>query len=140
MEQQGLAKSGRFRNLIVLVLLLITTSCIGIRMDSDIDLGGGYYYVQDYPQCICRYPKQGKVVLPVDYEEEIVVRVQYDNSMIIAVCSPFFYSKDSTVYKIEKQTGNIMPVRDIMPDTGNEGYKEIKNRRRYNRHAPCTTP
>lgn len=136
MEQQRLTKSGRFRSIIALVLLFIATSCIGIRMGSEINLGGGYYYVQDYPQCICHNSKPGKVVLPIDYAEEIVVRVQYNDSVIIAVCSPDYYSKDSTMYKIEKRTGSIVTAKDIMSDSGNEGFKEIKNSRRYNRRTP----
>jgi len=111
-----------------------------IRIDDSLDLGGGYYYVQDYPQCICRYPKPGKIVLPIGDKEEIVVRVQYNDSVIIAVCSPYYYSKDSTVYKIEKRTGNIVPVKEVMSNLEKEGLKEIKNRRRYNKQAPCTTP
>lgn len=104
-----------------------------IRIDDSINLGGGYYYVQDYPQCICCYPKPGKVVLPIGDAEEIVVKVQYNDSVIIAVCSPYYYSRDTAVYKIEKRTGSIVPVRDIMSNPENEGFKEIKNRRRYNK-------
>lgn len=131
MEQQRLTKNGRFSNLIILSLLIITTSCIGIRMDSDIDLGGGYYYGQDYPQCICRYPKPGKVVLPIGDKEEIVVRVKYNDSIIIAVCSPNYYSTDSTIYKIEKGTGEILPVKSVMINSEEGDFKEIKNYRRY---------
>lgn len=111
-----------------------------IRIDDSLDLGEGYFYVQDYPQCICRYPKPGKIVLPIGEKEEIVVRVQYNDSVIIAVCSPYYYSKDSTVFRIEKRTGNILTVKDIMVDTGNLHFQEIKNPRRYNRQAPCATP
>ncbi len=110
-----------------------------IRMDDSVDLGSGYYYVQDYPQCICRYPKPGKVVLPICDKEEIVVRVQYNDSVIIAVCSPYYYSHDSTVYRIEKRTGNILSV-NVMIDSENNSFKEIKNRRRYKELVPCTTP
>ena len=46
MEQQSLIKYNHFNILFILTLLLITTSCIGIRMDSDINLGDGYYYVR----------------------------------------------------------------------------------------------
>jgi len=133
MEQQRSTKDGHFKHLTILVstLLFITTSCIGIRMNSDIDLGGGYYYVQDYPQCICQYPKPGKVVLPIGDKEEIVVKVQYNESIIIAVCSPYYYSTDSTVYKIEKRTGEITYIENDMTEIEKDDYKEIKNHRRY---------
>lgn len=131
MEQQRLIKSGRFNNLITLSLLIITASCIGIQMDSDIDLGGGYYYGQDYPQCICHYPKPGKVVLPIGNKEEIVVRVKYNDSIIIAVCSPYYYSSDSTIYKIEKKTGRISFVNNTIINSEEGNYKEVKNYRRY---------
>ena len=131
MEQQRLIKYGHFNILIVLTLLLISTSCIGIIMDSDINLGDGYYYVQDYPQCICRYPKPGKVVLPIGDKEEVVVRVQYNDSIIIAVCSSYYYSLDSTIYKIEKKTGEISSIKNVISDLNKNNYKEILNHHRY---------
>lgn len=124
---------------LVLIMLWIVFP-VFIRIDDSLDLGGGYYYVQDSPQCICRYPKPGKIVLPVGDKEEIVVRVQYNDSVIIAVCVPSYHSRYSTVYKIEKRTGSIVPVKEIISNPENEGFKEIKNRRRYNKQAPCTTP
>ncbi|MBR4452878.1 MAG: hypothetical protein IKS33_01310 [Bacteroidales bacterium] len=131
MEQQSLIKYNHFNILFILTLLLITTSCIGIRMDSDINLGDGYYYVQDYPQCICRYPKPGKVVLPIGDKKEIVVRVQYNDSIIIAVCSSFYYSLDSTIYQIEKKTGEISSIKNVISNSKKNDYKEILNHRRY---------
>ena len=131
MEQQSLIKYNHFNILFILTLLLRTTSCIGIRMDSDINLGDGYYYVQDYPQCICRYPKPGKVVLPIGDKKEIVVRVQYNDSIIIAVCSSFYYSLDSTIYQIEKKTGEISSIKNVISNSKKNDYKEILNHRRY---------
>ncbi len=131
MEQQRLIKSGHFNILITLTILLIINSCIGIRMDSEIDLGNNYYYVQDYPQCICHYPKPGKVILPIGDKKEIVVRVQYNDSVIIAICTPHYSSSDSTIYKIEKNTGKILRINDVNTDSEKNNYKEIKNSRRY---------
>ena len=59
MERKGLIKSGRFDLFISILILLLISSCVYIRVSDDIDLGEGYYYVQDYPQCICKEPKPG---------------------------------------------------------------------------------
>ena len=104
-------------------------------MDSDIDLGGGYYYVQDYPQCICHYPKPGKVILPIGECDDIVVRVQYNDSIIIATSTPSYYAPDSTVYEIRKETNSIRIISDGFPNTDKKVFKEIKNSKRY-----CSPP
>lgn len=131
MERQGLIKIGRFNLFISLLILLLISSCVYIRISDDIDLGEGYYYVQDYPQCICKGPKPGLIVIPVGDKEEIVVRVQYNDSVIIATCSSYYYTLDSTVYKIEKRTGKVIPVASEAIDSEIDTYKEIKNHYRY---------
>ena len=123
-------------NIIVQIVVLLTTlfipsSCIGIRMDSEIDLGGGYYYVQDYPQCICRYPKPGNVVLPIGDSNNIVVRVRYNDSVIIATCSSSFHALDSIVYEIEKSTNSISIINDEMQIVGKNVFNEVRNHHRY---------
>lgn len=120
----------------VVLLLLIAFIIIPVfsRVDDSIDLGGGFYYVQDYPQCICRSPKPGKVILPIGEKEEIVVRVWYNDSIIIAICAPSYYSTDSTMYLIQKKTGNILFFETTDTIIDNTYYKEIKASRRYDKN------
>ena len=122
--------------LAVVLLVLITIILLPVfsRVDDSVDLGGGFYYVQDYPQCICRSPKPGKVILPKGEKEEIVVRVQYNDSIIIAICSPSYYSTDSTMYLIQKKTGNILSIETNDTIIDNTYYKEIKATRRYDKN------
>ena len=130
MEQRNLIKSGRIS--LVTALLLSMTSCIGIRMGSEIDLGGNYFYAQDYPQCVCQYPRRN-IVLPIGELDEIVIRVRYNDSIIVATCSPGYHSRDTTVYIINKQTGNIQLQEEPISDT----FKyddDIRNRYWYSRH------
>ena len=120
----------------VVMLLLIAFMIIPVfsRVDDSVDLGGGFYYVRDYPQCICCSPKPGKVMLPIGEKEEIVVRVQYNDSIIIATCSPSYYSTDSTIYLIKKKTGIILSIEKTDTIIDNTNYKEIKATRRYDKN------
>ena len=132
MEQQRLINRGRINNLITATLLLITTSCIGIRKGSEVDLGGDYYYVQDYPQCICLYSDPGKVILPIGDCQDIVVRVQYNDSIIVATCSPGYHSRESTIYVIDKKTG-IVRLIENQSIVHCQFDAEVKNRYWYSR-------
>lgn len=117
--------------LTIVLLLFWIVFPVFIRIDDSIDLGNGYYYVQDYPQCICRFPKPGKVIIPMGDKEEIVVRVLYNDSIIIAVCSPYYYSQDSTIFEIATKTGEVSLVKHAMIDSVYDDFKEIRNLRRY---------
>lgn len=130
MEQRSLIKRGRIS--LVAALLLSMTSCIGIRMGSEIDLGGNYFYGQDYPQCICQYPRRN-IVLPIGELDEIVIRVRYNDTIIVATCSPGYHSNDTTVYTINKRTGNIMLLKEPTSDTF-KCDNEIRNRYWYSKH------
>lgn len=129
MEQRILNRNDRFS--LILMLLLLMTSCIGIRMGSDVDLGNGFFYVQDYPQCICRYPDR-KIVLPAGECNDIVIRVQYNDSIILATCTPGYHSRDTTVYTISKSTGNIQLCKEPIPDTCKYD-NEVRNRYWYSK-------
>ena len=129
MEQRRLIRNGH--SSLMAMLLLSMTSCIGIRMDSDINLGGGFFYVQDYPQCICQSPNR-KIVLPIGECEDIVIRVRYNDSVIVATCTPGYHSRDTTVYTINKLTGNIQLKEDSVTDTCKYD-DDIKNRHWYSK-------
>ena len=137
MEQEQLKNNTTFIKvaLFILVSSLLYSSC---SFDDDIDLGGGYFYVQDAPQCIiCRYPKS-KIVVPMGDCEEMVVRVQYNDSYIIATCAKTYYENDSTIYIIDKATKEIQVVSDsglhqinINNNYSKGNYKDVKNYHRY---------
>lgn len=129
MEQRRLIRNGRFS--LIAILLISMTSCIGIRMGSDVDLGNGFFYVQDYPQCICQYPNR-KIVLPIRECDDIVVRVQYNDSVIVATCTPGYHSRDTTIYSINKLTGNIQLNKEPIVDTCKYD-KEVRNRYWYSK-------
>lgn len=129
MEQQRLKRTGRFS--LIFMLLLLMTSCIGIRMSSDVDLGDGFIYVQDYPQCICLNPNR-EIVLPAGECGDIVIRVRYNDSIIVATCTPGYYSRDTTVYIINKNTGNIQLYKEPIMDTFKYD-NEVRNRYWYSR-------
>ena len=130
MEQLNLIKLGRIS--IVATLLLSMISCVGIRMGSEVDLGGDYFYVQDSPQCICQYPRRN-VVLPIGELDEIVIRVQYNDSIIVATCSPGYHSSDTTVYTINKRTGDVLLLKEPISDTF-KCDNEVRNRHWYSIH------
>lgn len=100
-------------------------------MGSDVDLGNGYIYVQDYPQCICQKPNR-KVVLPIGECDDIVIRVQYNDSIIVATCTPGYHSRDTNVYTINKFTGSILLNKEPIIDTGKYD-KEVRNRYWYSK-------
>ena len=130
MEQRNLIKRGPFS--VIAILLLSMTSCIGIRMGSEVDLGGDYFYVQDYPQCVCQYPRRN-IVLPNGELDEIVIRVRYNDTIIVATCSPGYHSGDTTVYIINKRTGNIQLLKEPISDTF-KCDNEVRNRYWYSKH------
>lgn len=129
MEQQRSIRNGRFS--LIAMFLLLMTSCIGIRMGSDVDLGNGFFYVQDYPQCICQYPNR-RIVLPVGECDDIVIRVRYNDTIIVATCTPDYYSRDTNVYTINKLTGNIQLNKEPIIDTSKYD-KEVRNRYWYSK-------
>ncbi len=129
MEQRRSIRNGRFS--LIAILLLLMTSCIGIRMGSDVDLGNGFFYGQDYPQCIFQYPDR-KIVLPIGECDDIVIRVRYNDSIIVATCTPGYHSRDTTVYTINKLTGNIQLNKEPIIDTGKYD-KEVRNRYWYSK-------
>ena len=131
MELRKLIRNGRFS--LITMLLLPTTSCIGIRMGSEIDLGNGYFYVQDSPQCICKYPYRN-VVLPIGECTDIVIRVRYNDSIIVATCTPGYHSFDTTVYTIDKLTGNIQLIEEPIRDTGKYD-RDVRNRYWYSKRG-----
>jgi hypothetical protein len=101
-------------------------------MGSEVDLGGDYFYVQDYPQCVCQYPRRN-IVLPIGELDEIVIRVRYNDTIIVATCSPGYHSNDTTVYTINKRTGNIMLLKESISDTF-KCDNEVRNRYWYSKH------
>lgn len=129
MEQRKSIKNGRFS--LTAMLSLLMTSCIGIRMGSDVDLGNGFFYVQDYPQCICQYPDR-KIVLPIGECDDIVIRVRYNDSIIVATCTQDYHSRDTTVYTINKLTGSVLLNKEPIIDTGKYD-KEVRNRYWYSK-------
>ena len=129
MEQRRLIRHGRFS--LIAMFLLSITSCIGIRMGDDVNLGNGFFYGQDYPQCIYQYPNR-KIVLPIGDCDDIVIRVQYNDSIIVATCTPGYHSCDTTVYTINKITGNIRLNKEPLMDAGKFG-NEVRNRYWYNK-------
>lgn len=129
MEQRKSIRNGCFS--LTTMLSLLMTSCIGIRMGSDVDLGNGFFYVQDYPQCICQYPER-KIVLPIGECDDIVVRVRYNDSIIVATCTPGYHSCDTTVYTVSKLTGSILLNKEPFIDTGKYD-NEVRNRYWYNK-------
>ncbi|MCQ2295042.1 MAG: hypothetical protein MJZ67_05255 [Bacteroidales bacterium] len=129
MEQQRSIRNGRWG--LISMLLLLMSSCIGIRMGSDVDLGNGYFYVQDYPQGICQNPNR-RIVLPIGECDDIVIRVRYNDTIIVATCTPGYYSRDTSVYTINKLTGNIQLNKEPIIDTGKYD-KEVRNRYWYSK-------
>lgn len=128
MEHQRPIRNGRFS--LIAMLLLLMTSCIGIRAGSDVDLGNGFFYVQDYPQCICQYPNR-RIVLPIGECDDIVIRVRFNDTIIVATCTSDYSSRDTNVYIINKFTGNIQLNNDFV-DTGKYD-KDVRNRYWYSR-------
>lgn len=128
MERQRLIRNGRFS--LIAMIVLSMASCIGIRMGSDIDMGNGFFYVQDYPQCICQYPNR-RIVLPIGECSDIVIRVRYNDSIIVATCTPGYHSRDTTIYTINKLTGNIQLNDESIIDTCKYD-NEVRNRYWYN--------
>ena len=132
MELQKSIKNGHFNILVIPIICVLMFSCIGIRIGTEIDLGNGYYYVQDSPQCICH--GDGDIILPQNWEnDDIVVRVQYNDSIIIGTCSSGYYATDSTIYVINKNTGSISILDEPNLIHYSGRYRDIKNHRRYAR-------
>lgn len=140
MEKNRLNKNGLFSIVFFFIIIISVSSCVLVGLSSEIDLGGGYCYVQDYPQCVCKYPesrrKAMKIVIPPQSEKMvkqniIVVRVQYNDSIIVATCSSDYCASDSTCYELDKTTGMVNQIEFNNKKMDSKNCKEVKNKRRY---------
>lgn len=79
----------------VFLVFLLVDSCTFIRVDDSIDLGGGFRYIQDYPQTIIYHYSDKYEGTGVTVIDPIVKAYNFDERYIIA------YSKDYGNYLID---------------------------------------
>ena len=134
MELQKSSSRCRFLAMISSMGLTLLASCVGIKMGGEVNLGGDYYYVQDYPQCICSYSRSGEVVLPHN-ADGIIVRVQYNDTIVLATWSSGYDSRDTMLYVLDKTNGRVYNREDYGP-LPSRFENEVHNARWYQANRP----
>lgn len=86
----------------ILYLLTLTWSCIFIRMDDSIDLGGNYRYIQDYPQSILYHKTSEYKGMGLNAISPIVKKYNYNDRYIIAFSQRMEDNKEE-YWLIDKQ-------------------------------------
>ncbi len=75
----------RTKKIAALIILILSQSCIWIRMDDSIDLGNNYRYIQDYPQTIIYQISQEHIGSGPEAIPPVVMEYAYNDKWIIAI-------------------------------------------------------
>ena len=95
----------------IIILFLFCNSCIFVRIDDSIDLGGKYRYIQDYPQTIIHYNTQNykgigeEVILP------IVLKYSFNDDYIFAKTKDL-ENNDTIFWIVNKSLNNTVKYED----------------------------